>query len=527
MKNLDEQVPEREPTATAVDLYLRVCDPEIVADLQNQPDGAGRERFALAALRIGVLALRQASGSIDAGQIRDQAEQLVAEVRSLLLEQGNGLMDRLSGAIGQYFDPETGRFSHRVERLLCRDGELERMLQGYLDGEASSLARTLVQHVGENSPLLRQLSPNQSDGLLNQLRNAVELSLRQQQAQVLSQFSLDDPSSALSRLVTTLTDANGKLRGELAGDIQTVRREFSLDQPDSALSRLVRQVEETTKQVRVSLTLDDESSPLALLRKQVLSLMDEMRIANAEFYNEVRSTLAALQARRAASDRSNRRGMEFEEALAALLAEQTRHSGDLLSHVGTTTGLIPRCKVGDFVLELGPDSAAPGARIVIEAKEHSAYDLRRLVEELGQARENRGAQIGVGVLSRATAPEHMDLLTRIGPDIIVVWDRDDEVSDVVVTAALSLARGLALREGTRRSEVQAELLAIEDACRRIARGAQSLSDIMAAAETVRSGGVKIHEKAQRLRDELERQLDVLQQNLEGLKQGADVESAAA
>lgn len=520
-------IDEGQAARPRADLHLRVDDPEIAFELLQHPEGAERDRFALAALRIGILALRQANGSVDAGRIHDEAEQLIANVRTLLAEQSTGLLERLAGTVSQYFDPETGLFGQRVERLICRDGELETVLRRHLEGETSSLARTMIQHVGENSPLLKSLSPTQSDGLLAQLRQATEQTLQAQQDHVVRQFSLDDPGSALSRLVVQITDSNGKLRRDLASDIQTVQKEFSLDSPDSALSRLVRQVDDTTKQVRTSLTLDDEASPLALLRKQVLGLMEEMKVANAAFYNEVRTTLAALQARRAEADRSNRRGMEFEAALSDLLSRQLRNSGDLLSAIGTTVGVIPRCKIGDFLIELGPESAAPGARIVIEAKEHGGYDLRKLVEELGQARENREAQVGVGVMSRATAPEHMETLTRIGSDIIVVWDRDDELTDVMLTAALSLARGLAVRERGQRNQVQAELSAIEDACRRIAKSVESLSEILTTAETVRTSGIKIHDRAQRLQDDLNKQLEVLRANVDGLKADARGDAAAA
>ena len=59
----------RKPIASAIDLpfeapgitlTLRVSDPEAVAELLKYGEGAQREMFALSALRLGILTLRQA-----------------------------------------------------------------------------------------------------------------------------------------------------------------------------------------------------------------------------------------------------------------------------------------------------------------------------------------------------------------------------------------------------------------------------------------------------------------------------------
>ncbi|HVM96383.1 MAG TPA: hypothetical protein VMT89_08330, partial [Candidatus Acidoferrales bacterium] len=278
-------------TSDAVTLLLRVADPEIIVELERHSDGPARERFALAALRLGVLALRQASGSIDAECIRIEGERLIGDVRSILVEHSGTFALRLQGAIAQYFDPQTGNLTQRLDRLVRKDGDLEQVLSRYLDGETSMLARTLTDLVGESSPLLKQLSPNEGDGFFATLRTAVESTLSAQREQILRQFSLDDHSSALSRLVKEITGSNGKLRDDLARDIDTVRKEFSLDHPDGALSRLVSRVDETTAQVRTSLTLDSDASPLARLRRELLDVIGGLNKVNAQFHAEVRGTL--------------------------------------------------------------------------------------------------------------------------------------------------------------------------------------------------------------------------------------------
>ncbi len=320
---------DRAHTDSMVNLTLRVADPEVVAELLRHADGPTREQFALSALRLGVLALRQASGSIDADRIHSEGERLVSDIRVLLSDQGTALTEKLGSAIAQYLDPQTGDLTQRLDRLVRRDGDLEGVLTRHLDGEASTLARTLAAYVGESSPILKQLSPAQSDGFLAALQQAIDKTLQVQRDHILHQFSLDDKASALSRLVAEITGSNGKLREDLAADIDTVRKEFSLDQPDGALSRLVKRVDETTAQVRSSLTLDDDTSPLAVLRRELLDVIKNLNDANAAFHTEVRSTLEALQARRAEAARSTRRGVDFEEAVHSLLAEQSTNSGDV------------------------------------------------------------------------------------------------------------------------------------------------------------------------------------------------------
>ena len=47
-------------------------------------DGPDREAFALSALRLGVLALRQATGAVDAASLRQEGERVLGSVRELL-----------------------------------------------------------------------------------------------------------------------------------------------------------------------------------------------------------------------------------------------------------------------------------------------------------------------------------------------------------------------------------------------------------------------------------------------------------
>ena len=203
----------------------------------------------------------------------------------------------------------------------------------------------------------------------------------------------------------------------------------------------------TTEQIGKNLfTLDDEGSSLSRLKRELQATIDRLARDNVEFQAQVRETLARLDTRKRQDARTPRHGIEFEERLGALLAGEAQRLGDLYEATGDTTGVIKNCKVGDHVVELGVESAAAHARIVWEAKEKQGTSLRAAIEEIDEARRNRQAQVGVFVFSSKTAPEGLEPLQRHGSDVIAVWDADDGVSELVVRAAYSLARSLAVRE---------------------------------------------------------------------------------
>jgi hypothetical protein len=191
--------------------------------------------------------------------------------------------------------------------------------------------------------------------------------------------------------------------------------------------------------------------------------------------------------------------------------------GDLFEATGGITGALRQCKKGDFVTELGVDSAAAHARVVWEAKEKQGYTLRSALEEMEEARRNRQAQVGVFVFSRKFAPEGVDSIHRHGGDVVAVWDADDPGSDVVVRAAYSLARALAVRESRTNDESRAALAEIERSARGVERQAAFLDDIRKWSETVKSSGEKIAERSARMSDELRREVERLDAQLAAMR----------
>jgi G:T-mismatch repair DNA endonuclease (very short patch repair protein) len=227
--------------------------------------------------------------------------------------------------------------------------------------------------------------------------------------------------------------------------------------------------------------------------------------------------MARLDSRKKEEARTPTHGIAFEERLGALLADEARRLGDLYEAIGDTTGAIKQCKKGDHVIELGADSAAAHARIVWEAKEKQSYSLRAALEEIDEARRNRQAQVGVFVFSSKAAPENLETLQRHGSDVVVVWDSEDATSDLIVRAAYSLARALAVRERRADHASQVAIVEIERAARGIERQMGYLDEVRKWAETVKGHGEKIAERSSRMAEELRRDVERLDAHVASIR----------
>jgi hypothetical protein len=497
-----------------LELHLHVTDPEVIAELEKNPAGPDRERFALSALRLGVLALRQARGELDAGVVREAGQQLLRGLETLLKEQGSKLTGDLAGALKQYFDKDSGELPRRLESLLRQDGEFERFLRQHLGPDTSILAQTLNHHL---QPILRLLDPGEAQGFQARIQQLLDRAIQEQRTQVLHEFSLDNSDSALSRLLRKVTDANSQLTEGVRGLVGELAEEFSLDKEDSALSRLVKKVEDAQGLIGKTLTLDDANSPLSRLKRELQSTIDGLTKSNTDFQAKVLETLAKLQAQRETAAKSPLHGLTFEDRLGDLLQSEASRLNDVCETVGTTTGAIPHCKTGDFVIALGPDSAAPNARIVWEAKSNKSFDLAIALQELDQARKNRRAQIGVFVFAKDAAPDPTEPFARYGNDIIIVWDPEDPASDLYVKAAYSVARALVIRESHESAESEAAVAAIEKATLAIEKQLEHLGQIKTWADTVKNNGEKISERAGKLQETLQEQVESLNNQVKALK----------
>jgi hypothetical protein len=542
-KTMNHEFTEPATSGLEVQLDLMVSDRDTAVELLKYDVSLAREQFALSALKVGVLAIRQASGVVDAQSIQDECQRFVDVVGKTLTCHAESMSGQVEKLLGKYFDPSGGEFNQRLDRLIRRDGELESLLGKHLNGDGSSLTNTLEKHIGPNSPLLQMLSPDQRRGILAALKESLDLVLGEQSKSIVGQFSLDDKESALSRLVAEITAKNGGLRQDLASDLETIRKEFSLDNDEGALSRLVNRVERanrtildefsadnelsalnklakllesTNKNIDASLSLDQDKSPLSRLRREILTVIEGMSKANTEFQEQVRVSLESLKVRRAEAARSTTHGLDFQQVVGAFVQQQAQRLGDLFDATEDTTGIISRCKVGDFVITLGQESAAPDSRIVFEAKEDQSYNLKDALAELQKARDNRLAQVGVFVFSREGAPEGIEPLSRWNKDVVVIWDAEDPQTDILFKAAISVARMIAVQDRKVSEEATADISEMQSAIESLCRDVGILDEIVKCASAAQNHCEKIVTKAGGLKKKIDANLVELQEHVQRL-----------
>lgn len=516
-QNIDQVTDHGEPSAEPLYLHLSITDPEVVAALTDAGEGRDRQEFAQTALRIGVISLSAARGTIDGGLVRHEGERLLLTLEERLSSHREVLDEALGGTLRAYFDPASGSFTERVQRLVRQDGELSSLITGQVEAARRSFDALFIQHLGEDSALHRLLSPEEGNELLEAMRRQVDSALELQSKAITGEFTLDRPDSALSRLVRELKDRHGDLERNLGHKVSSVVSEFSLDNKDSALSRLVGRVESAQRQISAQFSLDNPESGLTRIVERIERFEQAQADRASQFETKVTALLEKLATRRDEARRSTLHGNEFEALVGEQLQANCLAGDDILDAVGETTGQIPRCKVGDYVVTLGPESAAPGASIVVEAKASGVYTLKSTLEEADQARRNRTASVCLFVHSARTAPAGLVELHRWGQDIVVVWDEDQPATDVRLKAAYMLAKALAIRAGQHNEQEAASLAEMDSAIEAIRKQIAGFEEIQNSARTVVNGGEKILKRADLMGQEIERKLLVLQEHTARLR----------
>jgi hypothetical protein len=272
----------------------------------------------------------------------------------------------------------------------------------------------------------------------------------------------------------------------------------------------VQNVDRAQRTITSEFSLDNERSALRRLKTELTTILEAHVKTNADFQEEVKVALGKLVTRREEEARSTRHGATFQNAVFEFLDQYAQRRGDVAEDTSASTGFIKNCKIGDAVIYLGPDCAAAGARIVVEAKEEMRYSLRMAQEEIEQARKNRASQQGLFVFSKTCAPT-IEPLIRYGCDVFVVWDAEDPQTDAFLKAGLEISRALCLRSNEAAQRQHVDFDPIDRAILDIEKRVQNLDQVRKSAETIKSSSETILDRVRIDREALEKQVSVLRE----------------
>lgn len=497
-----------------------VSDPEVLLALSEFQDSPARTNFLVTSLKVGVLALKAARGTLDSDTLRREGDRVMEELGTRLNSWRNKFEERVTGSLSHYFDPQSGTLIDRVNRLTKDDGELAMVVRRQVNEAQSVLSKVFEQFVGENSQLLRMLDPAGDNQLVTALRSTLDTAVQVQNAAILAQFSLDNKGGALVRFLGELTAKHGDLNQALSRDMASVIAEFSLDKEDSALSRLVSRVESAQKSLTYELSLDNDNSALQRLHRMFQEHQNTMLRQHLELANRLDNAIQSMNARREEAAKSTRHGFEFEETLGEHLRKLVQDHGDIFQDTGSTTGLKPNCKVGDHVITIGPEKVAAGARIVIEAKESASYDLARSLEEAETARANRQAEVCIFVHSTRTAPPSIPTFQRYGRDLVVKWNADDDANDVWLEASLMVATALSVKAASHGKQDAASFEKIDKAVERVRKALEGFDEMNTSANTIKSSAEKILNRARLMQEGLSSQVQAIVDEIVKIKAAA-------
>ena len=464
--------------AAAIELNLHITDPELCKELAGHPEGQERDNFAIGAMRIGVLALRQAQGRVDTDNVRQEGEHLISEMGHAFQKHLSDVSVQIGGELKEYLEPGKGHLNQQLQRLTGENGgsgKLSEIIRSEFEAGNSRLTTAIDGYVGQESPLGKALNPKSTEGLISQLKQSSDAVLTRQQEWIRNELSTTNPGGILNTLVAALQTSNGKM------------------------------TDSVEKIVKDAVTKLDEG-------------FEGQKKAYTDSQSDVLQKLTEMTTRKQESERGTRHGDVFEDDVFDFIDKWSQKSGDSVERTGGITGSVGNSRVGDAVIELGPDNVASGAKIVVEAKQNQSYNFNQALAELKRARENREAGVGLFVFSARTTRATIEPFNRNGNDIVVVWDADDPASEVVLNAGLSVAKALSVRAKTHSDDVGADFVAIEGAVREIEDQVAELSSIITWTTTIKNNSEKILNSAEQIRNSLGTKIAVLDEKVAALRE---------
>ncbi len=231
--------------------------------------------------------------------------------------------------------------------------------------------------------------------------------------------------------------------------------------------------------------------------------MSRMKAIIETAFNGLREALGVKVARAEEADRGHVKGLDFEKDLYEFVAGFGRQFADQTEFVRGTPG-TNKCKKGDHLITLGDTTAAPGVRIVVEAKDQK-YTVKKAIAELEEAKRNREAAAGIFVFAKGCEPPEFGNFKRIDCNFYCTVDKAEMTEGgplLYLWAAYELARVQIVAAMRKDGTDKLDLERIEQQIEGIVAWVPRLGEIATKAKTVQNNGETIGTLAIQIKDDI-------------------------
>jgi hypothetical protein len=488
---------------SALEVLIQDPRPEAVTALAGMNE-AQQSQLAHEAWLIGYRAVTSAHRLAEEARLSDIGKTLLEDIDAQLRQHTEQQAERVQGALALYFDPESGKLGERLRQLVGDGGTLPNLLDRHLGPQNSVLVETLVKHVGEQSPLFKKLSPTDSEGLLELMGDRLKKVLEEQHQVFQNALDPQFEGGAIGRFVVSLRDELKRAEDDQAQQLKVALAALDTTKEDSLLNQLRRDTQQAREQLLRAINPAAEGSPLALIHTSLIERLerhaksqqerlDEARKLATDFQRDMRDAVQRIELRKREDLSSSRGGRLFEDAVLDFVQQAVGSNGYVVENTGATVGSRPASKVGDAVIHFPADHTFHGARVVVEAKHDKSYSVPAALEELAKARANRDACAGIFVMARSHAGPGFPTFSRIGQDVLVVWDQERADTDPYLNGAIMVGLALAVRH--RSTATDGDLQALQKIEQRVTREVERLEAIRGAAAKIRKQVEVIDEEA--------------------------------
>jgi hypothetical protein len=322
---------------------------------------AQRTGLVTDAWTIGLRALMNAYKQAEEARLQDIGKTLKEDLDRQLQVYVERQQATFVQVLARYFDPRDGQVVARLEGFLRDGGDLAKTMERYLSPERGELALTLARELGENSPLLKRLSPTDSEGVLFLLEAKLREVLAENHAEVTRALDPVAEDGAVARFLRALRQELEKADNDRSKQLAVATKALDANDENSLLSRLMRETAAAKNAFIMAMNPELPTSPMGVLKNTLSTLLEQhvktqeesmlaLHERQAKFEQNVREALVRLEERKRGDMKSPRGGTSYEEAVLRFVQHAVQGAPLEVSTTANTVGAKPNCKKGDQVL---------------------------------------------------------------------------------------------------------------------------------------------------------------------------------